>query len=177
MQPGEHVAEDYAALRFSLKAHPVSFLRAGLAAEGVVESARLPDLRNGGRVAVAGLVLVRQRPGTAKGVIFATLEDETGVVNVIVWPKTFARYRKTVLQASLLRVEGTLQREGLVIHVIARRLIDLTARLDALRAPDRGGVPLTGALAHADEVKRPNDRLDPRDLLAARRLYPSRNFH
>ena len=177
MQPGEHVAEDYAALRFSLKAHPVSFLRAGFAAEGIAESARLPELPNGARVAVAGLVLVRQRPGTAKGVIFATLEDETGVVNVIVWPKTFARYRKTVLQASLLRVDGRLQREGLVIHVIARRLTDLTPRLEALRRPERGGVPLVGALARADEVRRPQDRLDPRDALAARRLYPSRNFH
>ena len=135
MSLGEEVVEDYASLRFSLKAHPVSFLRARLAAEGMVETARLLELANGGTVKVAGLVLVRQRPGTAKGVIFATLEDETGVANIIVWPDVFARCRKTVLAARLLGVEGPLQREGLVTHVIARRLFDLTPRLAALRDP------------------------------------------
>ena len=88
-----------------------------------------------GEPALAGLVLVRQRPGTAKGVIFATLEDETGVVNVIVWPDVFARQRKVLLGARLLGVEGPLQREGLVIHVIAKRLVDLSPRLAQLSAP------------------------------------------
>ena len=155
MRLSEHVVDDYASLRFSLKAHPVSFLRDGLAAEGIVEAARLPELPKDKPVKVAGLVLVRQRPGTAKGVIFATLEDETGVVNVIVWPDVFARQRKVLLGARLLGVEGPLQREGLVIHVIAKRLVDLSPRLKQLSAPG----------------------FDPaaRDL-GAPTIYPSRNF-
>src|SRR5262249_45483897 len=86
----------------------------------------------GNRVSVAGLVLVRQRPGTAKGVIFITLEDETGIVNIIVWPKVFAKNRRTVMTAQFLEVRGKIEREGLVIHVIADRLIDLSHRLRAL---------------------------------------------
>jgi error-prone DNA polymerase len=169
MSPGEEVVEDYASLRFSLKAHPISFLRAELAAEGMVENARLLELANGGTVKVAGLVLV-QRPGTAKGVIFATLEDETGVANIIVWPDVFARYRKTVLAARLLGVEGPLQREGLVTHVIARRLFDLTPRLAALRAPparELGG-PLAAPPRDAGSPGRAARARDP--------IYRSRNF-
>ena len=172
MSLGEEVVEDYASLRFSLKAHPVSFLRARLAAEGMVETARLLELANGGTVKVAGLVLVRQRPGTAKGVIFATLEDETGVANIIVWPDVFARCRKTVLAARLLGVEGPLQREGLVTHVIARRLFDLTPRLAALRAPPARelGEPLA-APPPARDAGSPG-----RDRRAQDSLYRSRNF-
>ncbi len=155
MRLSEHVVDDYASLRFSLKAHPVSFLRDGLAAEGIVEAARLAEWPKDAPVKVAGLVLVRQRPGTAKGVIFATLEDETGVVNVIVWPDVFARQRKVLLGARLLGVEGPLQREGLVIHVIAKRLVDLSPRLEQLSAP---------GLDHA--AREPG----------APALYPSRNF-
>jgi error-prone DNA polymerase len=155
----EHVVDDYASLRFSLKAHPVSFLRPGLAAEGMVEAARLPELPKDKPVKVAGLVLVRQRPGTAKGVIFATLEDETGVVNVIVWPDVFARQRKVLLGARLLGVEGPLQREGLVIHVIAKRLVDLSPRLEQLSAP-QGDSGFDRAAREA----------------GAPALYPSRNF-
>ena len=161
MRLSEHVVDDYASLRFSLKAHPVSFLRAALAERGMVEAARLTELPNDGPVKVAGLVLVRQRPGTAKGVIFATLEDETGVVNVIVWPDLFARQRKVILSARLLGIEGRLQREGLVIHVIAKNLIDLSPYLATLSAPLGGpdpGAPLTAP---------PGD---------AGILYPSRNF-
>jgi error-prone DNA polymerase len=163
MSLGEHVVDDYAALRFSLKAHPLSFLRAGLEAEGIVETARLADLPNGKRLKVAGLVIVRQRPGTAKGVIFATLEDETGIANVIVWPDVFARYRPVVLGASLLCVEGPLQREGLVIHVIAQRLTDLSPRLAALKAPP------------ARELGEP--LMSPPERAAPKAIYPSRDFH
>ncbi len=181
MRLSEHVVDDYASLRFSLKAHPLSFLRDGLAAEGIVEAKRLIELPNGKPVKVAGLVLVRQSPGTAKGVIFATLEDETGVVNVIVWPDVFARQRKVLLGARLLGVEGPLQREGLVIHVIAKRLVDLSPRLKQLSAPgfDHGarelGEPLVPPHARADRVTRPGGP-DPREAGDARALYPSRNF-
>jgi error-prone DNA polymerase len=180
----EEVVDDYRSLRLSLKAHPVSFLREGLAGEGLVEAARLEELPDGAWVRIAGLVLVRQRPGSAKGVIFATLEDESGVANVIVWPDIFARYRQVVLKASLLAVEGRLQRENAVIHLVAQRMTDLSARLNALAAPLQGvavpevpeAPPLEPPRARADEVKHPGRALrglptgpDP--------LYPSRNFH
>ncbi|MGH6894786.1 MAG: error-prone DNA polymerase [Dongiaceae bacterium] len=136
MRIGEHVAEDYRVLRLSLKRHPLALLRAAMDGFGYLPAARLGETANNRRVKVAGLVLVRQRPGTASGVIFATLEDETGVVNVIIWPKTFERYRKTVLTSSLLGVDGQLQREGIVIHVIAERLVDLSPHLRDLAACD-----------------------------------------
>jgi len=174
---GNHVVEDYASLRLSLKAHPLSFLRADFAAEGLLPAAQLLESRDGLRLQLAGLVLVRQRPGSAKGVIFATLEDETGVANVVVWPDCFERYRATLLKARLLRVEGRLQREGLVIHIVAERLLDETWRLAALMESERQA--LDPALAHADEVKRPiavarqNLARHPRD---AKVLPPSRDF-
>jgi error-prone DNA polymerase len=164
MALSEHVVDDYASLRLSLKAHPVSFLRRGLDRDGMVEAARLKDLPNGKRVKVAGLVLVRQRPGSAKGVIFATLEDETGVANTVIWPDAFERYRAIVLKASLLVVEGRLQREGLVIHVVAERLTDLTHRLATLARPAEAEPPLAPLRPPAGRATR-----DPR--------YPSRNFH
>src|SRR3546814_540044 len=112
MDLSEHVVEDYRALRFSLKAHPLSFLRQSLAREGIVEAMQLEVLKPGILVRVAGLVLVRQRPGDS-GVIFATLEDETGIANVIIWPAVFERFRAAVLKSSLLAVKGRLQRGGL----------------------------------------------------------------
>ncbi|MBO0764540.1 MAG: error-prone DNA polymerase [Hyphomicrobiaceae bacterium] len=130
---GEHVVADYAALGLSLKAHPVAFFRDELAARGILTSARHWDERLAGRrVTVAGLVLVRQRPGTAKGVIFLTLEDETGIVNVVVWPKAFEANRRVLMTAQFLAVRGKIEREGLVIHVVAEELIDLTAELKRL---------------------------------------------
>jgi error-prone DNA polymerase len=172
----EHVVDDYLALRFSLKAHPLAFLREGLAAEGIVEAMRLAELKPGRQVTVAGLVLVRQRPGSASGVIFATLEDETGVANVIVWPSVFERHRAIVLKASLLAVRGKLQREGLVIHVVAEELTDMTARLAELKP----GPPMESTQARADEVKRPSRdqrpdiRRHPRDVNP---MPKSRDFH
>ena len=174
MPLSEHVVDDYLALRLSLKAHPLAFLREELSKEGMVESMRLSELKPGSRVQVAGLVLVRQRPGSASGVIFATLEDETGVANVIIWPAVFERYRATVLKASLLAVSGRLQREGLVIHVVAEELTDLTHRLAGLKADP----------ARADEVKRPTRDQRP-DSRADLRRHPrdvnpmpkSRDFH
>ena len=114
------------------------------------------------RAKVAGLVLVRQRPGSAKGVIFATLEDESGIANIVLWPGVFANYRQTFLQASLLGVRGPIQRDGLVIHLVAEQLWDLTDRLATLQSP-----AFANSLAHADEVKHPGP--EP--------VYPSRDFH
>ncbi|HEX5958419.1 MAG TPA: OB-fold nucleic acid binding domain-containing protein [Hyphomicrobiaceae bacterium] len=130
---GEHVVADYAALGLSIKAHPVAFFRPMLSARGILTSAQHWEQRLAGRrVTVAGLVLVRQRPGTAKGTIFLTLEDETGIVNVVVWPKVFEPNRRVVMGAQFLAVRGRIQRQGLVIHVVAEELIDLTGELKRL---------------------------------------------
>jgi error-prone DNA polymerase len=190
MTLGHEVAEDYANLRMSLRAHPLALLRPQLERR-IVPAARLAELDNGQRVEVAGLVLVRQRPGTASGVIFITLEDETGIANLVVWPKLFERFRRVVLGAQLMVVQGPLQKEGLVIHVVAERLIDRSdllrrlaeteggieapvARADRLK-PGRGRSPAQRRkssfelpLAHADHVKSSGPP-DPRDPDATRR--------
>jgi error-prone DNA polymerase len=133
MAESEHVAEDYATTGLSLKAHPCKFFRNDLSRLGVITSETHRDERwRGRKVAVAGLVLVRQRPGTAKGVVFLTMEDETGIVNVIVWPKVFEANRRIVMSSQFLLVRGRLEREGLVIHVVAEELLDLTPRLGEL---------------------------------------------
>lgn len=98
-------------------------------------AARLDEPPAGARVCVAGLVLLRQRPGTAKGVIFVTLEDETGVANVVVWAKVFERFRRAVISARLLRVTGRLQRDAGVVHVVAETVEDLSPMLDMLLRP------------------------------------------
>lgn len=102
------------------------------------------------RVTVCGLVIVRQRPGSAKGVLFITLEDETGVVNVVVWSKTYEANRRAILAGRLLRVTGRIQRDGMVVHVVAERIEDVSHLLDRLTE-----MPLAPPLAHADEVRRP----------------------
>ena len=137
MPLGEEVAYDYKALKLSLKKHPVAFMRPWLTRSGYVMNEDLRDLPPGRRVSVSGLVLVRQRPGTAKGVIFATLEDEASIANIIIWPKVFERYRRKVLGARFLGVEGRLQREGEVIHVIASHIYNLTDKLFRLKRISR----------------------------------------
>ena len=165
MPPGEHVVEDYRHLSLSLKAHPVSFLRARLDARRILRTAdldRVPTPRTQVRapswtlpkVTVAGLVLVRQRPGSAKGVLFMTIEDETGVANSIVWPKVFEAQRAVVIGARFVAVTGRLQNEAGVIHVVAEHVEDLTPMLDLL---SQQGGDVSG-LARADEVKRPQSR-------------------
>jgi error-prone DNA polymerase len=135
MPLSEHVVEDYVATGLSLKAHPVRFFRDRLTALGALPNAQLrgEELRQDQGVTVAGLVLVRQRPGTAKGVIFMTLEDETDIANIIVWPKAFEKNRRVVMTSRLLAVRGRLQRAGLVIHVVAEKFVDLSAELPWLR--------------------------------------------
>jgi error-prone DNA polymerase len=151
MPLGAHVVEDYRRLSLSLKAHPASFMRARLSARGILRSEALRSVKNGERVTVAGLVLVRQRPGTAAGVIFMTIEDETGVANIIVWPKVFERLRAIVLGARFVAVTGKLQSEQGVIHIVAERMNDLTSMLGLL---SEAGQTIS-TLAHADEVRRP----------------------
>jgi len=125
MTPGEHVIHDYASTSLSLKAHPVSFLRQRLNQLRVTSTSELSKMKNGESVKVCGLITVRQRPGTAKGVLFITVEDETGFANLVVWAKTFEKYRKVILQSRLLMVTGKLQVEGEVIHVVVSSCFNL----------------------------------------------------
>jgi error-prone DNA polymerase len=133
---GEEVVEDYAALGLSLKSHPVALLREALDARRILKNRCLEATPAEQRVRVAGLVLVRQQPGTASGIIFMTLEDETGIANLVVWRRVFERYRPIVMGAKLVECQGRVQREGEVIHVVAERLIDLSPLLRALWDPE-----------------------------------------
>ncbi len=169
MTLGEEVVQDYANLRLSLRCHPLALLRPWLGPR-VARAEQLASFANGRRVEVAGLTLVRQRPGTASGVIFVTLEDETGVANLVVWPGVFERYRRVVMGAQLLVVRGKLQREGIVIHVVADVMIDrsdLLARLGETSKPEK---PFQAPVARADEIRRPHHepRIDG---------FTSRDFH
>jgi error-prone DNA polymerase len=167
MPLGEHVVEDYRQMSLSLKAHPLSFLRSDLAKRRAVRCGDLGDVllpargekvpqgrMRSTRLTIAGLVIVRQRPGTAKGVIFMTLEDETGSANVIVWPKVFETFRPVVIGARFVAVTGRVQNEQGVIHVIAEKIEDMTPLLGKLSSL---GAEISG-LARADEVMRPQER-------------------
>ncbi|MEL0079768.1 MAG: error-prone DNA polymerase [Rhodospirillales bacterium] len=174
---GEEVYEDYSWLRLSLRAHPLALLRDELMHS--IKNKALTTTPNNKQVDVAGLVIARQRPGSAKGVIFATLEDETGVANVIIWPKVFEKYRRIVLTARLLKVTGKLQREGIVTHIIADKLEDISHLLEKLVCDEQSVSPITlpDEISHqsppAKQVAIPRPR-HPRDQ--ARVLFPSRDF-
>ena len=168
MPLGEHVVEDYATTGLTIKRHPLAFLRAELAREGLVAAADLATLPVGRRLRIAGLVLIRQRPGSANGVVFVTIEDETGIANLIVWPTILERFRRAALGATLLYCRGRLQREESVIHLVAEDLRDWTARLNTLR--DRtGDDPPPGKPPIALRQRLPG--YDSHDL-----VIPSRNF-
>ena len=146
----EHVIADYQVTGLSVKAHPLRFARPSLAAEGVVSCAEVSRAPDGAAVAVAGVVTVRQRPGSAGGVVFATVEDETGIANVVVWPSLQDRYRREMLGASLLLVQGRVQRAQGVVHVVADVLVNRTEELGRLsdEMPSQ-------AMAHGDELPGP----------------------
>ena len=166
---------DYQTLRLSLKAHPMGFFRGSLRKQGFSSTHNLIHMGHGQRVSLAGLVLVRQKPGSAKGVCFITIEDEDGVANLVIWPKMFEHYRALIMTARLLVVHGRVQTDGRVIHIVAERLEDGTARLDRL-AQER--VPVTAV--RGDHATHPlpsqvgGGRRHPRDV----RVIPkSRDFH
>ena len=144
MTQGREVVEDYRALQLSLRAHPVSFPRPQLDAMRIVRCSDLPSIRDGRNIEVAGVILVRQRPGSAKGVLFVTIEDETGVAQGILWPDRFEIYRRQVMSASMIAMRGRLQKEGEVIHIICDRIVDhdemlrSVGRMDFKVAPGRG---------------------------------------
>ncbi|MGI9434582.1 MAG: error-prone DNA polymerase [Geminicoccaceae bacterium] len=181
MTLSEHVVVDYQTTNLSLKAHPLAFFRRACQARGILPTESLTGLENDARVALAGIVLVRQRPGTAKGVVFLTIEDETGIANCVVWAKTMERYRRVLMGARLVLIEGRLQKHGSIIHVVVEHMADWTHHLAALS--DTDGLPKKAALAHADEVARPitdpnrwrqQPHRHPRNV----RIMPkSRDFH
>jgi len=150
MPPGEKVVADYRALTLSLKAHPVSFLRRDLTGDRFKSCADLDRGRHGARIGCAGLVLIRQRPGSAKGVVFMTVEDESGIANLIVWPKVFEHFRPVVLGARLVGARGRLQRANGVTHLVVEELIDLTGLMQKVAR-----LPAPEVLARGDEVKYP----------------------
>ncbi len=127
MQASEHVIQDYATTGLSLKAHPVSFFREQLSLLHVRSTIDATNTEAGRLIKVAGLVLVRQRPGTATGICFITIEDETGIANLVVFKKIFDKYRKEILQSRLLMIEGRVQREGKVVHIVVSRCFNLSA--------------------------------------------------
>jgi error-prone DNA polymerase len=129
MPLSEHVVSDYQTVRLSLKAHPMIFLRDRYAQRGFITADKLSSLRDGKRVRLAGLVLIRQRPGSAKGVCFITLEDETGIANLVVWPDVFEAQRRIVMGARLMVVDGIIQRDEDIVHVVVRKLEDGTPML------------------------------------------------
>jgi error-prone DNA polymerase len=147
---GREVVEDYRSKGLSLRQHLLAFLRADLTQRRMVPCSELRRARDSGRVMVAGLVLVRQKPGSAKGVMFITLEDETEVANLIVWPSLFERQRRVILSAGLLACRGRVQREGEVIHLIAEHLIDLS---DLLRSVGERDEPFPLPHGRGDEAK------------------------
>ena len=129
MAAGREVVEDYARTGLTLRRHPVAFLRADLAKRRIVSCAEAMGSRDRRWLEAAGIILVRQRPGSAKGVLFITLEDETGIANVVVWQKVFERYRRVILSSSMIAVTGRIQREGEVVHLVAHRITGLSREL------------------------------------------------
>ena len=178
--PGEEIAADYRSVGLSLRGHPVALLREAVGT-GVTWSGELGRVRSGRWVAVTGVVLARQRPRTAKGVVFLTLEDMEGVVNVVVWDRVFQRFRFEVQDARLMRVEGRVESSESVVHVIAERVVDLSewlVRLADGAAGGEGAEALPGEPGGSSSASGPSPasaRRHPRN--EARRLFPSRDFH
>jgi error-prone DNA polymerase len=195
MALSEHVINDYQTLRLSLKAHPMSFLREDFRNARVISCEETHAVKDGARVQVAGVVLVRQRPGTGNA-IFMTIEDETGIANAVIWPTTFERYRKVVMTARLIEIHGKLQKHAGeyadIIHVVSAKLID---RSDWLLRLSEWAADMKAPLANADEVLRPDpgsahpnrtdERIHPRFSRGPKPHHPrnirvipkSRDFH
>ena len=172
MSDAEHVVQDYAMTGLSLKKHPVSFVREKLSLLHVRAAHELDKIADGTPLKIAGLITVRQRPGTAKGVCFITIEDETGFANLVAFQGIFDQYRKEILQSTLLMVEGKLQREGKIIHVIIKRCFNLTTMLNGI-TKDKYQPVLT--LSRSDETSIPPNIEDaikqPKQV-----YYKGRNF-
>ena len=187
---GREVVEDYRALQLSLRAHPLAFLRQEFTRRGITRCADLAQIRDGRHVEVAGIILVRQKPGSAKGVLFITIEDETGIANGILWPDRFEAQRRTVMSAAMIGMKGRVQKEGQVIHVICDRIVDhgpllaQVGQMDFPHATGRGdGARHAGSPDRGDAGWRPGPRdsywpphangMDPEAVVRIK----SRDFH
>ena len=187
---GREVVEDYRALQLSLRAHPLAFLRQEFTRRGITRCADLAHIKDGRHVEVAGIILVRQKPGSAKGVLFITIEDETGIANGILWPDRFEAQRRTVMSAAMIGMKGRVQKEGQVIHVICDRIIDhgpllaQVGQMDFPHATGRGdGARHAGSPDRGDAGWRPGPRdsywpphangMDPEAVVRVK----SRDFH
>ncbi|KAA3509084.1 error-prone DNA polymerase [Agrobacterium rosae] len=190
MTEGHNVVADYGHFGLTLREHPMAFLRESLAKRSMVTCEDAMSARDGRWVYTAGLVLVRQKPGSAKGVMFLTIEDETGPANVVVWPSLFEKRRRVVLGASMMAINGRIQREGEVVHLVAQQLFDLSADLSGLADMDvvfkspsgRGDEFAHGSAGGGDSRDRPKPVPEARDIFV-RDLHidtlnvKSRNFH
>lgn len=188
MTEGRKVVEDYSHTGLTLRQHPMSFLRQELRAKRIVTCAEAMSERDGRWLWTAGLVLVRQRPGSAKGVMFLTLEDETGIVNSVVWPSLFERQRRVLMTASMMGIHGKIQREGEVVHLVAQRLFDFSGDLSSLGERD-SDFPVPHG--RGDQIKHgagPDQRETPKPAMPIRDIFipdlhidtlkvKSRNFH
>ncbi|WBH17972.1 error-prone DNA polymerase [Sphingomonas radiodurans] len=155
---GREVVEDYRATQLTLREHPLTFLRDRLKARRMVPCGDLKTIKEGTKIEVAGIILVRQRPGSAKGVLFITIEDETGIANGILWPDRFEAQRRTVMSSAMVSIKGRVQKEGIVIHVVADLITDLTWMLREV-----GEIDLPSLVARGDGATHPGapDRGDP----------------
>ncbi|KQV83532.1 error-prone DNA polymerase [Rhizobium sp. Root1220] len=188
MTQGHNVVQDYSHVGLTLRSHPVSFLRSDLNERRIVTCQEAMSARDGRRLMTAGLVLVRQKPGSAKGVMFITIEDETGPANVVVWPSLFEKRRQVVLGSSMMAINGRIHREGDVVHLVAQQLFDLSDDLSALADRDgdfklptgRGDEFAHGSPGSPDSRERasvkPRDIFVP-DLHIDTLKVKSRNFH
>ena len=172
MTQGHEVVEDYRSIGLSLRGHPLSFLRETLGSRGYQPCGALRDTANGTRLSIAGLVLVRQMPGSAKGVMFITLEDESANANLIVWPSVFEKNRRAILAGSMLGCRGKVQKANGVIHLIVEQVHDLTADLRTVSGLDTN-FPLTSG--RGDEAKGGGSGPDSREpkpvLIKPRDMY------
>ncbi|WP_369062246.1 error-prone DNA polymerase [Caulobacter sp. 73W] len=161
MTAGREVVEDYGHLGLTLRDHPLAFLRGDLAKDRYVTCKAASDAKDGRSIKAAGLVLIRQMPGSAKGVMFITIEDETGVANLVIWPTLYEKQRRIILTASMLGVDGRIQREGEVVHLVAYQLFDLSEQLASVG--ERGGAfpcPMAGAMSSREVPQRPIQGMD-----------------
>ena len=183
MTEGREVVEDYTSMGLSLRRHPFAFMGPALAGQNIVTCAEVLAARDGAWLTIAGLVLVRQMPASASGVMFATIEDETGHANLIIWPSLFERPRRTVLSTSAVVCRGKVQREGQIIHVIAHHLTDLThllrqigEREENFRVPNMRADEARFNGAPDPRVPRPRDIQEPHSRVIDGIIVKSRNF-
>lgn len=171
MTDGHNVVLDYSHTGLTLRDHPVSFLRKDPQAKSIITCADAMNARDGRSVYTAGLVRVRQKPGSAKGVMFIMIEDETGAANVVVWPKLFEKRRRVVLGSSMMAINGRIQREGEVVHLVAQQLFDLSADLSGLADRDAEFKLPTGRGDEFAHGGGPDSRDQPKPVVQARELF------